>query len=211
MRLLLCDDHRIFMHALAHALEARDHVVVGQLTTPDEAVAWAKVERPDVCIMDLSFPDGSGLDAVVNIVDQVPATKVLVLSGNVDARTAAAVLRAGAHGLIGKDQPVEKIVRALARLEADELAFDPRLLRDSVRRTATEEQTDLLVRQLTPRERQVLHRLIRAETTHDIAEGMGITSSTARAYVQAILSKLGVHSRLEAVSLVTRLGLSDRL
>lgn len=211
MRLLLCDDHRIFMQALAHALEARGHVVVGQLTTPHEAVARATVERPDVCIMDLSFPDGSGLDAVVEIVDQAPATKVLVVSGNVDARTAAAVLRAGAHGLIGKDQPVDKIVRALDRLEADELAFDPQLLRDSVRRTTTEERTDFLVRQLTPRERQVLQRLVRAETTQDIAEGMSITSSTARAYVQAILSKLGVHSRLQAVSLVTRLGLSDKL
>jgi two-component system nitrate/nitrite response regulator NarL len=211
MQLLLCDDHRIFMQALTHALEARDHVVVAQLTTPREAVERTKVERPDVCIMDLSFPDGSGLDAVIEIVDQVPATKVLVLSGNVDARTASAVLKAGAHGLIGKDQPVDQIVRALARLDADELAFDPRLLRDSVRRTASEEQTDLLVRQLTPRERQVLHRLVRAETTRDIAEGMGITSSTARAYIQAILSKLGVHTRLQAVSLVTRLGLSDKL
>jgi DNA-binding NarL/FixJ family response regulator len=211
MRLLLCDDHRIFMQALAHALEARGHVIIGQLTTPHEAVARAKAERPDVCVMDLSFPDGSGLDAVVEIVDQVPTTKVLVLSGNVDARTAAAVLRAGAQGLMGKDQPVDKIVSALARLGVDELAFDPKLLRDSVRRTATEEQTDLLVRRLTPRERQVLRRLVRAETTHEIAVGMGITPSTARAYVQAILNKLGVHSRLQAVSLITRQGLSGKL
>jgi DNA-binding NarL/FixJ family response regulator len=211
MRLLLCDDHRIFMQALAHALKSHGHIVVGQLATPDEAVAQVRVERPDVCIMDLSFPVGSGLDAVVQIVDEVPETKVLVLSGNVDSRTAASVLRAGAQGLIAKDQPVDKILRALAQLEVDELAFDPRLLRDSVRRSATAEQTDLLVRQLTPRERQVLRRLVRAETTHEIAGGMGITLSTARAYVQTILSKLGVHTRLQAVSLITQLGLTDKL
>lgn len=211
MRLLICDDHRIFVQALAHALEAHGHVVVGQLTSPGLALRAAISGRPDVCIMDLSFPNGSGLDAAAEIVAQVPETKVLVLSGTIDPRTAAAALRAGAHGLIAKDQPVEKIIRALARLEQDELAFDPALLRASVSRAAGEERSGLLLRQLTPREREVLRRLVRAESTRDIADGMGITSSTARAYVQSILSKLGVHTRLEAVAMVTRLGFADRL
>jgi two-component system nitrate/nitrite response regulator NarL len=205
MRLLLCDDHQLFMQAVAHAFTANGHEVLATVTEPATAVTLAAEIRPDVCIMDLSFPDGDGMAAVTEILRAVPETKVLVLTASADPQTAWTVLRSRAHGLVGKDQPVEQIFRALEQLESGELAFDPSLLRDGMAGRGTPDFRLRLVRTLTPREREVLGRLVRAETTDEIAQSMNITVSTARSYVQGVLVKLGVHSRLQAVSLVTQL------
>jgi DNA-binding NarL/FixJ family response regulator len=109
--------------------------------------------------------------------------------------------------MVGKDQPVDRVFHALEQLAAGDEAFDLALLR----RGGAPQPADAgagTVDVLTPREREVLRRLVKAETTPQIAESMGITTSTARAYVQSVLMKLGVHSRLEAVSLVARLDLA---
>ena len=205
MRLLLCDDHQLFMQAVAYAFTANGHDVLGAVTDPAAAVRIAAGTRPDVCIMDLSFPDGDGMTAVAQILALVPQTKVLVLTASADPQTAWTVLRSGAHGLVGKDQPVERVFRALEQLAQGELAFDPSLLRDGMAGRGAPDFRLRLVRTLTPREREVLGRLVQAQTTESIAQSMSITVSTARSYVQGVLVKLGVHSRLQAVSLVTQL------
>ena len=192
------------MQAVAHAFTAGGHEVLAAVTEPAAAVRAAAETRPDVCIMDLSFPDGDGMTAAAEILAVVPDTKVLVLTASTDPRTAWTVLRSGAHGLVGKDQPVEQIFRALEQLARGELAFDPALLRDGMGR-GTPDFRLRLVRTLTPREREVLGRLVRAESTESIAQSMHITVSTARSYVQGVLVSFGVHSRLQAVALVTQL------
>lgn len=211
MRLLVCDDHQLFLQAVGRAFAARGHDVVALATDPWEAADQAVDLRPDACVMDLAFPDGNGLDAVRAIRDRAPAVKVLVLSGSSDPHTAWSVLQSGAHGFVGKDQPVDGVFAALDRLGAGELVFDLDLLREASRPAPAGEPEHRVVRTLTPREREVLARLVRAETTTQISQAMGITSSTARAYIQTVLMKLGVHSRLQAVSLVTRLGLVEGL
>jgi DNA-binding NarL/FixJ family response regulator len=206
----VCDDHQLFLEAVGRAFAARGHDVVGLATDPWEAVDQVVELQPDVCVMDLVFPDGHGIDVVRAIRDRAPQVKVLVLSGSADSQTAWSVLQSGAHGFVGKDQPVDGVFAALDRLAGDELAFDLGLLRDADRPDPARPEHSA-IRSLTPREREVLSRLVRAETTLQIASSMGITNSTARAYVQAVLIKLGVHSRLQAVSLVTRLGLGEHL
>jgi two-component system nitrate/nitrite response regulator NarL len=205
MRLLLCDDHRLFTQALGSALGAHGHEVIAAVTTAAEAVSVARELEPDVCLMDLNLPSGSAMEAIREIAEQSGATKVLVLSGSAAPGVTASVLAAGAYGYVGKDQPVEVILRALERIGNGELSFDPVQLRAGVRHgPRVERGVELLLGQFTPRERQVLCRLMQAETTGEIASNLGITRTTARAYVQNILTKLGVHSRLQAVALVTR-------
>jgi two-component system nitrate/nitrite response regulator NarL len=211
MRLLLCDDHRLFTHALSSALDAYGHEVIAAVTTAAEAVSLASELRPDVCLMDLTFPAGSAIEAIRDISEQPGGTKVLVLSGSAAPGVTASVLEAGAYGYVGKDQPIEVILRALERIGNGELFFDPAQLRAGVRHDPRiEGGVELLMAQLTPRERQVLSQLIQAETTEQIASNLGITRTTARAYVQSILAKLGVHSRLQAVALVTQARDVDR-
>jgi two-component system nitrate/nitrite response regulator NarL len=213
VRILVCDDHRLFLEAVGHAFGARGHEVVALLTDLDDAVEQATTLRPDVVVLDLGFPDGDGLEAVRAVREQVPEAQVLVLTGSVDPTTAWSVLHAGAQGMVGKDQPVEKVFHALDQLALGFDAFDLALLRGSPSPSRTVDGGDrhMAVSSLTPRERDVLRRLLRAETTRQIAGSMGITTSTARAYVQTVLTKLGVHSRVEAVSLVARLGLTGGL
>ena len=210
MRLLLCDDHRLFIQALSSALNAHGHEVVAAVTTAADAVRLARELQPDVCLLDLNFPAGSAIAAVRDISDQPGGTKVLVLSGSAEPGVTATVLEAGAYGYVGKDQPVEVILRALERIANGELSFDAAQLRAGVRHgPRAEDGVALLVAQLTPRERQVLSRLTQGETTGEIASSLGITRTTARAYVQSILTKLGVHSRLQAVALVTQARVLD--
>ena len=210
MRLLLCDDHRLFIQALSSALNAHGHEVVAAVTTAADAVRLARELQPDVCLLDLNFPAGSAIAAVRDISDQPGATKVLVLSGSAEPGVTATVLEAGAYGYVGKDQPVEVILRALERIANGELSFDAAQLRAGVRHgPRVEDGVALLVALLTPRERQVLSRLTQGETTGEIASSLGITRTTARAYVQSILTKLGVHSRLQAVALVTQARVVD--
>jgi two-component system nitrate/nitrite response regulator NarL len=210
MRLLLCDDHRLFNQALSSALAAHGHEVVAAVTTAAEAVRLAWELRPDICLIDLNFPAGSAMDAVREIAEQPGDTRVLVLSGSAAPSVTANVLEAGAYGYVGKDQPIDVILRALERINSGELSFDAAQLRAGVRHTPrVEGGVELLIAQLTPRERQVLGRLMQADTTDQIASNLGITKTTARAYVQSILTKLGVHSRLEAVALVTQARFED--
>jgi two-component system nitrate/nitrite response regulator NarL len=210
MRLLLCDDHRLFTQALSSALEAHGHDVVAAVTTAAEAVRLAKELRPEVCLVDLHFPAGSAMQAIRDISEMSGGPKVLVLSGSDTPGIVAAVLEAGAYGYVGKDQPVEVTLQALERLANGELSFDAARLRAGMRRGRSDHgDVERLVAQLTPRERQVLGRLMQAESTDQIAASLGITRTTARAYVQSILTKLGVHSRLQAVALVTHAKVED--
>lgn len=205
MRLLLCDDHRLFTQALGSALNGHGHEVVAAVTTSDEAVRLAKTLQPDLCLIDLNFPSGSAMDAIRDISEHVNETKVLVLSGSDATGVTASVLEAGAYGFVSKDRPVEVILRAIERVGAGELSFDAVQLRAGVReRPSAKPGVELLLAQLTPRERQVLGLLMQAETTEHIASTLDIRRSTVRAYVQSILTKLGVHSRLQAVALVTQ-------
>jgi DNA-binding NarL/FixJ family response regulator len=160
--------------------------------------------------MDLGFPDSDGLESVKELRARAPEVQVLVLTGSTDPATAWLVLLAGAQGMVGKDQPVDRVFHALEQLAAGDEAFDLALLRGGGAPPPAEPGADT-VGVLTPREREVLHRLVQAETTPQIATSMGITTSTARAYVQSVLMKLGVHSRLEAVSMVARLDLAGAL
>src|SRR5689334_5817570 len=105
MRLLVCDDHRLFLEAVGHAFAAQGHEVVGLLTDPDDALRMSEERRPDVLVMDLGFPDHDGLESVREVRARVPNVRVLVLTASTDATTAWAVVLAGAQGMAGKDRP----------------------------------------------------------------------------------------------------------
>jgi two-component system nitrate/nitrite response regulator NarL len=203
MRLLLCDDHALLLEALAVALTARGHDVVATVTDPGAVAEVAERCAPDVCILDIAFPSGDGLEAAREIADRSPATKVLILSATSDPALVRAAFEAGALGFVQKDESVEEILSALRRLGDGEIAIDPQLLRLAMRvpRPAPSDSgrmTDAL--RLTPRETQVLVHLVAGDTTAEIGRSLGVASSTARTHIQNVLIKLGVHSRLQATA-----------
>jgi DNA-binding NarL/FixJ family response regulator len=209
VRILLCDDHQLLVEAFASVLASHGHELVALTTTPEEACRAAAERGPDVCLLDMMFPDGSGLDAAATI-SATTDCKVLMLSGRSEPDLVRAALAAGASGFVHKDQSIDGVLRALERIEAGEVAVDRDLLRAVARVPTGPARSDQL-KFLTRREREALRRIAEGESTKEIARHMHVAHSTARTHVQNVLTKLGVRSRLQAAALVARSGLANEL
>lgn len=195
MRLVLCDDNRIFCEALAVALEARGHQALAIATTADESVAAVARHQPDACLLDLRFDDGGdGLDAARAIRDRCPDTAVLVMSGLGDRPASLAARQIGVAGFFGKDQELDGIATALDVIAAGRPA-------PASGSSPTPEDP---ISTLTPREAEVLRRITEGQNTKKMAREMNVTTETLRTYVKNLLGKLGAHSRLEAAALASR-------
>jgi two-component system, NarL family, nitrate/nitrite response regulator NarL len=207
MRLVLCDDQRIFGEALAVALEARGHRVLAITTAPGDGVAAVAAYQPDVCLLDLHFfGRGSGLDAARAMHQHQPGTRVLVLSAVTDPAALAEARDAGVAGFIRKDQNVDEIAHALDVIAAGGSVFYPVGGSEDGGRAARPRRRDPLS-ELTQREKEVLMRVAAGESTKQIAHAMNITTNTVRTYVKNVLTKLGLHSRLQLAALASREGL----
>ena len=193
MRLVLCDDNRIFCEALAVALEARGHQALAIATTADEDVAAVARHQPDACLLDFRFHEGGdGVGAAQAIRDRSPGTAVLVVSDSGRRVASLAATQAGAAGVagfVGKDSELDRTATALDAIAARRAPPRPRPLAAAA---------------LTPREAEVLKRISAGQGTKTMAREMSVRTETLRTYVKNVLAKLGAHSRLEAAALASR-------
>lgn len=203
MRIIICDDHLLFVQALATALAEQGFVVEAAATTPEEAVRAVALHDPDVVLLDVMFPAADGLDAARRIRLQHPRTKVVMITGTQSVEPLAVALEIGVAGYLGKNQPVEAIAEKLRRAAQGELMVDRGLLRRLRGTTVPLPRRHDPVAELTERERQVLALLELGMDTEGIVERLGISRSTVRTHVQSILSKMGVHSRVQALAALT--------
>ena len=203
MRLLVCDDHRLLLDALSIALTDNGHTVVATAVDPDEAVEAARMHQPDACLLDVSFPHANGLNAIGRIHDVSPNTKVVMLSGAISRGLVADAIAAGAHGFVGKEKPVGVIIEALEMASQGHLAVDLQLLQEVLRPQAQNEEPLWMLKFLTEREWEVMRCIMDGLSTEQMAEQLSVQRSTARTHVQNLLTKLGVHSRLQAAALMT--------
>lgn len=180
-------------------------VVVGAATTGEAAMRAVRGSCPDLVLVDIGLPDRSGLAVGKAILEECPDTKVLALTAVDDPRTVREALRSGFHGYVVKDTPVEKFVQAVETVIGGQIVVPSRLAsRVAGARTTEEEAVALLANQLTQRELEVLDLLVEGATGQAIARRLGISSNTVRTHVQSILTKLQVHSRLEAATFAVR-------
>jgi two-component system nitrate/nitrite response regulator NarL len=205
VKVLICDDHAVFADSLAMVLGESGHDVVGVVYSPEAASRLLQSAPADVCLLDLQFPTGSVLESLPALVRAAPSTRFVVLSGSIDAELLEAALAAGVRGFAHKGQQAGEIVAMLARVHAGDVVIDPTT--GSPMRPRPRSEAQRLAHYLTPREREVLTRLVRGENTATLARSMKITRSTARSHVQSVLTKLGVHSQREAVIAAARHGL----
>jgi DNA-binding NarL/FixJ family response regulator len=211
MRLVLCDDHRLFAEPLAMALENRGHQVL-VCSAPAEALSAVARHSPDMCVLDLRFADGDGdgIDAVAELRHEHPGCAVVVLSGSADEDDISAALAAGAAAFLRKDQPVSAIFTALDLVLAGE-AVPASPAQRAGSGHAERARVRSVTTGLTGRERDVLRGLVQGHDTPTIARGLRVAPSTVRTHLQSMLFKLGVHTRLQAVALVTRAGVDGEL
>jgi DNA-binding NarL/FixJ family response regulator len=211
IRLLLVDDHASSREALALLLGREPDLAVvaeaGSLAEARRALAGAEV---DVALVDLELPDGSGVDLIRDLRAANPEALALVVTGSGDRHEHARAVAAGAAGVLHKSARTREIVAALRRLCAGETLLSPReaveLLRLVDRRREEERAAQLTVGQLTPRERELLGLLAEGLGDEAIAARLFLSPKTVRNQMTAILGKLGVDSRLQALVLAARHG-----
>jgi len=184
MRLVLCDDNRMLCEALASILEAHGHPILAITTCVAGGIAAVAEHRPDACLLDLCLPDGSGLDAARAMRHYHPDTKVLVLSCLTDPAVLWEAKKIGVTGFLRKDQKPEKILAALDVIGAGGTVFDPNLSRQPRWRTDAQPRENPL-RALTPREMEVMGRIVAGQSTAQMAREMGVATSTLRSYIKA--------------------------
>lgn len=202
MRLVLCDDNKILCDALRVALYRRGHLVVATANTTLLGIAAVAAHRPDACLLDLRFPEPpDGLEAARQIRQRYPRTAVLILSGFADLAVRAEAARIGVAGFLCKGQNVDHVVDALDVIAAGEVIFDPVL---TARGRPPDQASDYYGCLLTSRERQVLCRMAAGQSTAQMSQEMKIEVSTLRTHVKHVLTKLGAHSRLQAVAVAIR-------
>ena len=197
MRLVICDGSRIFGEALACALAACGHEAQAVATTADGCIASVTDHQPDVCTMDLQLPaPDDGLRALREIRGRCADTAVLVLSDVADPSICAQARRMGIAGHLHKDRSVSQITDVLQMIGDGEPVFDP-----APSRQAPKTAVSIM---LTPREAEVLRRIVEGQDTRQMAAEMNISLSTLRTYVKNVLAKVGAHTRLEAAAVASR-------
>jgi two-component system, NarL family, nitrate/nitrite response regulator NarL len=204
VNVLICDDHRLLAEALGTVLRSRGHEPVSLASDPDEAVARVRERDVDVCVMDLFFPRGDGIAGISRVLEASPRTRVVVLTGSADPNAVDDAIAAGASSWVAKSEPTLRIVEAIE--QARSMRAVQR--KSAEGRLGTRTPEEKLIRFLTSREREVLERLVAGQTTSVMAREMRVAYSTARTHIQNVLTKLGVHSKLAAVTMAARNGVS---
>jgi len=200
MRLVLCDNNRIFCEALAPILQACGHQVLAIATSATDSIAAVATNRPDACLLDLRFRDGSGLDVARTIRRCQPETKIVVLTCVTDPAVVSEAKKIGLAGFLHKDQKPKAITGALDAISVGRVAFDPGSSRQPSWRAMASPREEI-IQNLTLRERQVLQRIVAGQSTEQMAREMNVATSTLRSHIGRLLAKLDAHSRVEAAAI----------
>jgi len=205
IRVVIVDDERLFAELMRVALRGADGISVEAVVHDvKSAVAALNQHKPDVVLADYHLPDGTGADIARAVRNTLPDTSVLVLTADPSAATLNDVARSGAVGHLTKERGFAEVVESVRAAASGEILFAPSELQRLLLESAAHKK---IVEPLTGRELEVLRLLASGTSTTAAAESLGISTATLRAHVQAVLRKLGAHSRLEAVAEAARLGL----
>ena len=217
MKIVICDGHRVFADALASLLHGAGHEVVGSVISLEEAAEISGRARVDACVVDLRAARTGRRPDIEQAVRSAPGTAFVALSASADAATLRQAAAAGAAGLALKGDDFGEFLRVLTEtVSCQERGAGPRPAKQVV--LSRSARAALRAGQgvaagpsqfLTEREWEALGRLVRGESTASMARAMDVRISTARTHIDAVLSKLGAHSRLEAVAYAVREGLID--
>jgi DNA-binding NarL/FixJ family response regulator len=205
---LIIDDHQLFADVIRATLEGAGVTVLQVAVTAEEGLEAARLERPDLVLVDIGLPDESGLALGREILEALPEARVVALTALQDATAVAEALRLGFQGYVTKDTPVRQFLTTISAVLEGQVVVPKHLARRAAGgRSQQERHVALLASQLTNREREVLTMLAGGARTVEIAKHLSVSPNTVRTHAQSILIKLQVHSRLEAVAYSIRHGI----
>ena len=211
-RIMLVDDHSLVRAGLSVILGAEeDFEVVGQAGDGDEALRLSRQIEPDVIVMDVFMPVKDGVDACREIIDELPNTRVLMMTASTEEQAVVEAVAAGATGYLQKFSTKENFIQTIRDVAAGEIRISADVRRqafEEIRRTAYRANPQEMAK-LTVREREILALFARGMSYKDIAEARGIQPVTARNAIYGIQAKLGAGSKQEMVVWAVNNGLLD--
>jgi two-component system response regulator DevR len=202
LRVFLVDDHEMVRRGIAGLLATDPGIeIVGEAATAAQARARILVTKPDVAILDVRLPDGSGVDVCRDVRAAEPGIRCLMLTSYDDDAAIYAAVIAGAAGYLMKDVLGSNLVQAVRDVGAGRSLLDPTLTKRVLARMTGVEKGDARLDSLSPRERQILALIGEGLTNRQIGERLSLAEKTVKNYVSTMLSKLGLHRRTQAAIL----------
>jgi two-component system response regulator DevR len=205
---LIVDDHRMFAESLARLLsDEADITVLGVAGSGADALDMAAGLRPRVVLIDYQMPERNGVEIAAEIKGHDPGIMVVMLTASTDDRVLLAAIDAGCSGFLTKDRAAAEVADAVRAAALGEALITPAQLARLLPKLSRTQRA--VGADLTDRERDLLGHLARGGTNKAIAAELHLSVNTVRNYVQSVLTKLGAHSKLEAVSTAVREGIID--
>ena len=205
LKVMLVDDHDLIRQGLRRAFERHgDFSVVAEAASVAEALAQASHCDPDVVVVDVRLPDGSGLDVVKQVRAQRPDTGIVVLTMYAGDEQLFGALEAGASAFVAKDAPSDEVVLAARHAAAAPKSFTAKDLAGAMQRRLSPGGP-----QLSPREREVLNLLADGMGVAAISKQLFISESTTKTHISKLYEKLGSANRAQAIMTAMRLGLLE--
>ena len=207
LRLLVVDDHEVVREGLVALLSRRDEFqVVAEAGNVAEALSAVRRFEPDLVVLDVRLPDGSGIEACRDIRAEFPTTRVVMLTSYPDEEAVLSAILAGASGYLLKQIRGRDLVTALEAVGRGDSLLDPAVTErvlERVRRIANGEERDELG-DLTAQERKILLLVADGKTNKEIASEVFLSDKTVKNYVSSILSKLSLQRRAQAAAFVAK-------
>jgi DNA-binding NarL/FixJ family response regulator len=206
-RILIVDDHEVVREGLRALLSKREGFdVVGQAGTMEQAISEAARSQPDVIVMDVRLPDGSGIEACREIRESRPETKVIMLTSYADDDAVFASILAGAAGYVLKQTRGAALADAIAAVARGESLLDAAVTQKVMERvrSASLRKADDPLDALTEQEHKILALIAEGKTNKEIADEVYLSDKTVKNYVSNILSKLNLRRRSEAAAFIAR-------
>ena len=200
LKILIVDDHDIVRRGLAMLVSRQEDLfVVAEAGTVAEAVEKAREAVPDVVVMDIRLPDGSGIEACRDIRDENADVKVLMLTSYSDEEAVMGSIMAGTSGYLLKEIRSQEIVEAIRRVGAGQSLLDPAVTAGVLERVRRGKEEDVFT-QLTEQEQRILELIADGQTNREIAGQINLSDKTVKDYVSNILGKLEVSRRSQAAA-----------
>lgn len=203
IRVLLVDDHAVVRLGLRSLLVNQPGFrIVGEAGTAAEAVAMARQARPDVILMDVRLPDGSGIEACRKIKAESPECRVVMLTSYSDEEAIVGAVMAGANGYLLKQADSERLTQAIRDAASGASSLDPRAAGALLTqfRELSAKQAEAELAGLTDRERRMLALIAEGYTNRAIGERLHLSEKTVRNHVSQLLRKLGFQRRSQAAA-----------
>lgn len=202
VRVFLVDDHEIVRRGLAELIGSQTGIeIVGEAATVAQARTRIAATSPDVVLLDVRLPDGSGIDVCRWVLTTVPGVRCIMLTAYDDEGALAAAVLAGASGYVLKDIRGTALIDAVRTVGAGGTLLTPTLRRAVSRQLSEHAVTDPRLNELTRREAQILTLIAEGLTNRQIGSQIGLAEKTVKNYVSNLLAKLGLESRTQAAML----------